>query len=158
MQQPRPRGEASRSGSFGMRSRHTSNHASVFEHGSWRVRNCEHWQMRMPLALASAALVSVAVPAGAQASRSCGHVRSSRYGGAPVAVSVFSGATSCSAARKVASRFQDGNRGKFYGIDLASGYWLVDGWKCQSGTDGGSGCSRGPHNLITMQADQGPSG
>lgn len=71
-------------------------------------------------------------------------------------VTVYKGNVSCSEAREVASRFQSGDRGPFHGPDLASGYWVILGWKCQAGTDGGSGCTQGGKQ-ITMQAELPPA-
>jgi hypothetical protein len=95
-------------------------------------------------------------PASAQVSRTCGHVKTHRYGGQLVLVTVFRGKASCVEARKIASKFQGPDAGPFHGSDLASGYWIVYGWKCQRGTGGGSGCTHGAHNVIIMQAIPSP--
>jgi hypothetical protein len=102
--------------------------------------------------LAALALLVLALPASASASRACGIVKTSRYSSAPAEVTVSKGKTSCAEARKIATKFQSRNRGPMHGTDLAEGYWLVYGWKCQDGTDGGSGCMHGKLNAITMQA------
>jgi hypothetical protein len=94
-----------------------------------------------------------ALPTGAQAARACGQVTTARYRGAAVRVTVYEGNVPCREARRVASKFQSPDRGHFYGQNLANGYWLVYGWKCQAGTGGGSGCTHGPGSTITMQAE-----
>ena len=110
-------------------------------------------------ALAIVVASMLALPTGAQAARACGQVKTTRYGHASmhVAVTVSEGHVSCSEARHVAARFQSRHRGPFYGQDLASGYWMILGWKCQTGTDGGSGCTHGRGMQITMKADSAPA-
>jgi hypothetical protein len=93
----------------------------------------------------------------ARVPRTCGYIKSHWYEGKPVLVTVFKGKASCAEARKIASKFQGRDRGLFHGQNLASGYWIVDGWKCQSGTDGGSGCTHGEGSTITMQAELPPT-
>jgi hypothetical protein len=102
--------------------------------------------------LAALALLAFALPASAQASRACGHIKTSAYADVPVQVAVSRGGASCAEAQKIASKALSHDPGPFHGADLASGYWLVYGWKCQRGTDGASGCTRGARNLIRMQA------
>jgi hypothetical protein len=94
------------------------------------------------------------LPASAQAfqGRGCRTIKTSAYEGESVRVVVSKGTTSCAEARKIASKFNSRNPGRFHGTDLASGYWIVYGWKCQRGTDGGSGCTHGSHNRLNMQA------
>jgi hypothetical protein len=103
----------------------------------------------------TALLVSLAVvPASAQAfqGRGCRTIRTANYGSEPVRVVVSKGHASCAEARKIASKFDSRNPGRFHGTDLASGYWIEYGWKCQRDTDGASGCTHGSRNQIDMQA------
>ncbi len=107
----------------------------------------------------TALLVSLAVvPASAQAfhGRGCRTIKTSAYGGEAIRVVVDRGKASCAEARKIATKFRSRHRGPehHYGKPegLANAYWIIDGWQCQTGTDGASGCTHGARNLISMQA------
>jgi hypothetical protein len=86
--------------------------------------------------------------------RSCGLIPSAQVGypRAPhVQLEVLSqGRVTCTEAREILHRFHT-SRGKTHYSDpryhdAADEYWIVDGWKCQSGTDYGSGCERDTHD------------
>jgi hypothetical protein len=92
-------------------------------------------------------------PTIARVSRTCGLIRTDIIGERPVQVTVYRGKASCAEARRIASKFQGRHPGPFHGTDLASGYWIVYGWKCQRDTGGESGCTRGADNMIVMQEE-----
>ncbi len=124
--------------------------------------------MAKVLTLAALLVSLAAVPASAQAfhGRGCRTIKTSAYGGEAIRVVVSKGSAPCAEARKIATKFHSRHRGpeRHYGKPegLANAYWIIDGWECQTDTDGASGCARGTpaeirsahgaRNLIDMQA------
>ena len=93
-----------------------------------------------------AVLALAVVPASAQASRACGIVATHQ---GSWKVSVYKGKASCATARKIVQAYYGGHRGREYHHgkydDLASRYYLVDGWECSARAFDGGAVARGSH-------------